>query len=98
MLTSSPSSCPGSPGTAWLRRHLRLPNFPLHQLPAAYVPWVLERYSFANLSGGRERGQEDVLSHYRRGVVGDWRTHLTSKHLDAIRDRFGDLVERLGYE
>jgi hypothetical protein len=89
----------GIPKSAvWLRGRAKVPRIPMRRLPAAYVPWMLERYSFARLSGGRTPGDEDITSHYRRGVAGDWTNHLTEKHLDAIRDRFGDLVERLGYE
>lgn len=81
-----------------LRRALRIKRVPIKRLPPAYLPWVLERFSFENLSGGRRVGQVDEGSHYRRGVPGDWRNHLNADHLAAFRDRFGDLAERLGYE
>lgn len=81
-----------------LRRYLHLGRLPMDRLPQAYLPWLLGRYSFANMSGGRKPGEEDVTSHYRRGVAGDWKNHLTDRHLAAIRERFGDLVERLGYD
>jgi hypothetical protein len=58
----------------------------------------LDRFSFQRLAGGRRPGEEDPASHYRRGVAGDWRNHLTPRHLVAFRERFGDLPERLGYE
>lgn len=80
---------------AYARRYL--PAAPLRRLPAAYLPEVLDRYSFESLTG-RTLGQEDPGHHYRRGVAGDWRNHLKPVHLKAFRDRFGDLVERLGYE
>ncbi|MGE5830299.1 MAG: sulfotransferase domain-containing protein [Micromonosporaceae bacterium] len=85
-----------TPVLGYLRRHL--PGLPLHRLPASYLDEVVERYSFASLTGGRPVGQEDEGHHYRRGVAGDWRNHLKPVHLQAFRDRFGDLVERLGYE
>jgi hypothetical protein len=80
-----------------LRRRLRLGRLPLRRLPAGYLPWALGRFSFQRLSGGRQVGVEDRDSHYRLGVAGDWRNHLTDRHLAAFRERFGDLAERLGY-
>jgi len=67
-------------------------------LPDGYLNAVLDKYSFERLSGGRTRGQEDKKHHYRRGVAGDWRSYLTSSHLSAFRERYGDLAERLGYD
>ena len=74
-----------------------LGRLPRRRLPAGYLPWALDRFSFERLAGGRKRGEEDQGSHYRRGVAGDWRNHLTQRHLAAFRERFGDLTERLGY-
>ncbi|MDI1462035.1 hypothetical protein QEZ54_13755 [Catellatospora sp. KI3] len=75
-----------------------LPRLPIDRLPGAYVADTNARFSFARLAKGRERGQEDVHSHYRRGVAGDWRNHFDDTHLAAFRARYGDLVERLGYD
>lgn len=83
---------------ATIRRLTGFGRIPLKRLPQAYVPWTLARFSFENLSGGRHVGQVDEGSHYRKGVPGDWRNHLNTDHLAAFRDRFGDLVEQLGYE
>lgn len=67
-------------------------------LPDGYLADVLDRFSFERMSGGRSRGEEDQRHHYRRGIPGDWRNYLTSEHLAAIRDRYGDFEERLGYQ
>lgn len=76
-----------------------LPRFTLTRLPHSYVDNALERFSFSNLTGtGRKPGEVDENSHYRRGVARDWENHLTPRHLDLIRARYGDLIERLGYE
>jgi hypothetical protein len=75
-----------------------LPAVPLNRLPRAYVEQTLDRFSFARLTSGRQRGEEDPTHHYRRGVPGDWRNHLTEAHLAEFRGRYGALVERLGYE
>ncbi|MBB5867143.1 hypothetical protein F4553_000522 [Allocatelliglobosispora scoriae] len=74
-----------------------LPRAPLHALPSTYVDSAVNRFTFAKMSKGRQPGQVDVTSHYRRGIPGDWPDHLTDDHLKAISARYGDLVERLGY-
>jgi hypothetical protein len=47
---------------------------------------------------GRTRGTEDVTSHWRKGIAGDWVNHFTPVHAEAFVERFGDLLTRLGYE
>ncbi|WP_117208436.1 hypothetical protein [Allorhizocola rhizosphaerae] len=75
-----------------------LPPTPMRRLPASYMHDVLERFSFTRLTkSGRRIGEEDVNSHYRKGVAGDWRNHLTDQHLRYFRKVHGDLVEHLGY-
>lgn len=76
-----------------------LPPVPMQRLPYSYVDNALQRFSFTRLSKtGRKPGEEDVNSHYRKGVSGDWKNHLTEKHLEHFRNIHGDLVERLGYQ
>lgn len=71
----------------------------LDLLPDGYLDQLLQTYSFDQMAGGgRKIGQEDQTSHYRKGVAGDWRNHLTDEHLKLFRKRYGDLVERLGYD
>jgi hypothetical protein len=84
----------------WPAHHLRkvLPAIPLRALPPAYLPDVLDRYSFTRLSGSKRKpGEVDENSHYRKGVARDWENHLTSQHLHLIEQRYGNLIERLGY-
>jgi hypothetical protein len=47
---------------------------------------------------GRAQGIEDVTSHYRKGVSGDWANYLAYAHAETFVDRFGDLLIKLGYE
>jgi hypothetical protein len=54
--------------------------------------------SFKNLSKGRDAGSEKVTSHYRKGIAGDWKNHFTEKHKQLFKDRYGDLLVKLGYE
>ncbi len=75
-----------------------LPRLPIRQLPRGYVPWALDHFTFARMSNSTRRpGEVDEMNHYRKGIPGDWRNYLTERHLKAFRQRYGDLIERLGY-
>ena len=58
---------------------------------------VLESNSFANLSSGRQPGEEHAEAHYHKGVPGDWRNHFTPRIEQYLEERFGGLVQQLGY-
>jgi hypothetical protein len=47
---------------------------------------------------GRKLGQEDVSSHERKGIAGDWKNHFTDKIAKAFKERFGELLVATGYE
>lgn len=81
----------------------RLPVFPVPRQPVYSIPeWLLKeiltKKSFRRLSGGRRRGQENVQSHYRKGIPGDWRNHLEAVHIRAFKSDHNDLLVKLGYE
>jgi hypothetical protein len=52
---------------------------------------------FSRVSG-RLAGQEDIHSHYRKGVAGDWKNHFTPKIKRAFKWRYGSLLRKSGYE
>ena len=54
--------------------------------------------SFKKLSGGRKPGQTDTSSHYRSGKHGDWESYFTPAVEKAFKERFQDLVPKLGYD
>jgi len=54
--------------------------------------------SFEKLSKGRERGQEDPSSFYRKGVAGDWRNYFSEEDRRVFKEEAGELLIRLGYE
>lgn len=74
-----------------LFRHcdIRMPDHTFRQL--------LSDYSFKALSGGRQEGQEDIQSHYRKGVAGDWQASFDDALIERFKAATGDLVEALGY-
>jgi hypothetical protein len=59
---------------------------------------VVDAHSFARLTGGRCVGEEDPLSHWRKGVPGDWKTHFGPKLAVIFAKRYGDLVQRFGFD
>jgi hypothetical protein len=56
------------------------------------------KFRFDAQASGRDRGDEDVTSHYRKGVSGDWRNHFTPEHTRQFMERFGDVLSKLGYD
>ena len=53
---------------------------------------------FSNYAGGRKEGEENVSSHYRKGVAGDWKNHFKPEHVERFKELYGELLLKLGYE
>ena len=53
---------------------------------------------FDQFSGGRQRGEEDVHSHVRKAVPGDWRQYFGAAVKAAFKERFGDILIACCYE
>jgi lipopolysaccharide transport system ATP-binding protein len=53
---------------------------------------------FETLTKGRQRGEEDITAHERKGIHGDWRNHFTDAVKRAFKERFGDVLVATGYE
>ena len=62
---------------------------------------MIKEGSFRNLvakdtgSEIRERGEESLTSHYRKGTVGDWEKHLTIEQARMIDDLLLDLQKKV---
>jgi hypothetical protein len=57
---------------------------------------LLERHAFQRLAG-RAAGTENIQSHYRKGIAGDWQNHFTEKNIAYFNQVTDDLVHVLGY-
>ncbi|HWY76701.1 MAG TPA: sulfotransferase domain-containing protein [Verrucomicrobiae bacterium] len=53
--------------------------------------------AFETLSGGRQCGQENNGSFFRKGVVGDWKNWFRAEQRDLFEQRAGTLLKSLGY-
>jgi hypothetical protein len=67
-------------------------------LTPAETTKLMERFSFARLSGGRRKGQTDRSSHYRSGIAGQGRKYFTPRVEDRFRAAAGDLLDLFRYE
>lgn len=63
----------------------------------AIVADCLARTSFAAVTGGRSAGVEANGSFFRKGVVGDWRSTLTTEMDALVLRELGPLFEHFGW-
>lgn len=63
----------------------------------AVVRRCIDAAAFEKLSGGRQRGETDQGSFYRKGIAGDWRNHFDDQLLGQARQAGRGLLESLGY-
>ena len=75
-----------------------VPKRPLHKMPTYAIEEITEKLSFKKLAGGRKKGQENIKSHYRKGVHGDWKNHFNQEHIEYFKVHYNDLLIKLGYE
>ncbi len=61
------------------------------------VASCLQAGHFAQYSDGRAQGEENQLSHYRKGVVGDWQNTFDDHSTQLFHQIAGDLLSDLGY-
>ncbi len=73
----------------------------LEQLGACVSDEILQTCrdasAFEIVSGGRKAGVEDRQSHFRKGVVGDWREHLEPATAERVGEIAGELISQFGY-
>jgi len=73
-------------------------QYKLERIPAEYVQTLIYQSRFSRFSEGREQGEEDCTSHYRKGIAGDWKNYFTDRIMQAFQEKYGDLLTKLGYE
>lgn len=53
--------------------------------------------SFATIAKGRQSGEEDRSSFFRKGVAGDWHNHFTPAMVQMFDAKAGAWLDRFGY-
>lgn len=66
-------------------------------IPDRVLAQVLHRLSF-QVRSGRERGEEDPNSHYRKGTAGDWKNHFDRTVGRIFEMRHPGMLLEMGYE
>ena len=61
------------------------------------IETCIDAGSFQNLTKGRERGQEDINSQFRKGIVGDWQDVLDNAARAIVCEAAGEMLTALGY-
>lgn len=75
----------------------RLLNYCQLQVSPGQLRRIVAQYSFERMSG-RPKGVEDITSHHRKAVAGDWRNYLTGELLDEFKELYDETLIETGYE
>jgi hypothetical protein len=70
----------------------------LGKLSVPLLAYCVDCYRFSRLAKGRLPGSEDLSSHFRKGVTGDWVNHFTPRVAKEFHTRWQRLLKGLGYE
>lgn len=62
------------------------------------ITQCIDSASFKKITKGRNEGQEDRRSFFRKGVAGDWKNHFDQQALDTFMQLGGQMLRDLGYE
>ncbi len=73
-------------------------NVSLTKIPYETALGIIYENRFQKKTKGRTIGTEDVKSHYRKGVAGDWKNHFKAEHIESFKEKYSNLLVKLGYE
>jgi lipopolysaccharide transport system ATP-binding protein len=73
----------------------------LHRCRLGVDPMKFREVVLANrfeAFAGRKPGQENIHSHERKGIAGDWKNYFTDKITETFKRYYGSLLIATGYE
>jgi hypothetical protein len=73
-------------------------HFTSEKITAEKLLGIVHNKRFSKLAKGRELGEEDVTSHYRKGAPGDWKYHFSTENKQFFKKNYNDLLIKLRYE
>lgn len=59
---------------------------------------VIKKHRFAKVTNGRLPGKENIFSHERKGIAGDWKNYFSPLVSKKFNQLYGDLLAQAGYE
>lgn len=68
------------------------------QIPDSRRTRIVNRQSFSRLTRWRLGRRENIRSHLRKGVVGDWRSHFCDRLKQLFKLHHGQTLIQAGYE
>lgn len=73
-------------------------KIPKDKIPEERLLRLIYKNQFYRKSKGRNLGEEDKKSHYRKGVSGDWKNHFNQEHIRVFKEKYNKVLIKLGYE
>ena len=73
-------------------------RFTKRKIPVDFLLGYIFANRFSKKAKGRKEGEEDVKSHFRKGIAGDWVNHFNEEHRSYFKEKYDDLLIKLGYE
>jgi lipopolysaccharide transport system ATP-binding protein len=59
---------------------------------------AIKENSFEKKSRGRKAGIENIKSHLRKGIPGDWKNYFSENLKDTFKKKYGEILIKTGYE
>ncbi|MEC4986426.1 MAG: sulfotransferase domain-containing protein [Oscillatoria sp. PMC 1076.18] len=67
------------------------------KMPDKTLEELLNYHSFVKKTKGRQQGEENQRSHFRKGIAGDWKTYFNEEIEAKFQQATRDLTKRLEY-